>query len=194
MRTFHKVAAIAALIAVALFTGSLQAQQAGDDEADNKAPADVTVPMEKTAKLTPAEMRAKADELVANMQGIFNRVLEIQQIARTQKDVIKLNCVNDRLLQIKQLLNIAESSRTDLIEAISKQDESGRYHRFSLVTIAFENITTLREEAEACVGNELTFLGPTEVLVDKPDILDDPTFIDPGGVLIERPAYASVFL
>jgi hypothetical protein len=184
---------IVAGFTVTVAAGSLLAQPAGDAD---KAP-DVTIPMEKKVTITPKEMLSRSENLIEEMKGMLDRVLVIQQAARKQKDVIRLNCVNDRLLQVKKLLNIAEASRNDLVEAIAADSEVERYHQFGKVTISHEKVSVLRDEAEACVGEELIFLGPTEVVVDRPPIVDDPTQDDPFDLSdsdIERPAFASPFL
>ena len=183
-----------ALVAVALGSlaigGSLLQAQAEDD-----AP-EVTAPIEKETNLTPAEMQAKSEETLKEMQEVLVRVVELQKVARKAKDVIKLNCVNDKLLQVKQLLNIAEAGRTDMVEAIAQQDKDSTQHQFSQITIAGEKADGLRGEAEGCIGEELIFLGPTEVTVDDPGLQDDPTAPDQFNWydIIEPPAYASPFL
>ena len=190
-----------AAIAIVMAAGLLWAQP-DDNGVDESKDVDTSVPMEKQAKLTPKQMRTNSERLIGEMKNMLERVIAVQQVARKQKDVIRLNCVNDRLLQVKKLLNIAESSRNDLIEAIAADNERERYHQFSKVKISHEKVTVLRDEAEACVGEELIFIGPTEVAVDKPTLPDDPTRNDPfiltgdGAVAddIERPAYASPYL
>tara|TARA_R110002096_G_scaffold16898_2_gene57699 strand:+ start:30404 stop:30973 length:570 start_codon:yes stop_codon:yes gene_type:complete len=180
---------LAALGSLAL-GGSLWAQPAGDD-----AP-EVTAPVQKQANLTSAEMQATSEKYLKEMQDILVRVVELQNLARKQKDVIKLNCVNDKLLQVKQLLNIAEAGRTDLIEAIALQDGDSSAHQFSQISIAKEKTDGLHGEAEGCIGEELVFLGPTEVTVDDPGLPDDPTGDDDfdWDDVIEPPGYASPFL
>lgn len=172
--------------------GLIYAQPAGDDDSD------VALPMGDEANLSPKEMSERTRTLIADMRATLARVLRLQQAARKQKDIIKLNCVNDKLLQVKQLLNIAEASRNNMVESISNRDKDATYHQFSQVTISAENTRTLGEEAEACIGEEIKFVGPTEVQVDKPPIVDDPTEDNPfdfaGGVSIERPGYASPFI
>ncbi|HUH03800.1 MAG TPA: hypothetical protein VML75_17515 [Kofleriaceae bacterium] len=187
---------IAAALASLIGGGYLYAQPAGGPSADDED--DIAVPMEGTASLTPREMTQKSDELIEEMKGTLRRVLTLQSAARKTKDIIKLNCVNDKLLQVKQLLNISEASRNNMTEAIASNDEGGRYHQFSQVTVASDKTRTLRDEAEACIGEELTFVGPTQIEVDKPDVVDDPTKDDPfdfsgNSVEIERAAYASPF-
>ncbi len=197
-RYFLTLAAAAMIISAA---GMLWAQPDGD-KAGETTDDGATVPMDKQAKLSSRDMRDTSEQLIGTMKTMLERVIAVQQVARKQKDVIRLNCVNDRLLQVKKLLNIAESSRNDLVEAIAADNERERYHQYNKVRISHERVSVLREEAEACVGEELIFIGPTEVEVDKPSIPDDPTRNDPfvltgEGVHedgIERPAFASPYL
>lgn len=194
MPKFRKTLLAAASLMVGgslIFGGSLLAQDA--DTPEETAP--VTAPSEKGATLTPSEMQSGSETYIKEMQDVLRRVVELQQLARKQKDVIKLNCVNDKLLQVKQLLNIAEAGRTNLIESIAQSDDAGSAHQFSQITIAKEKTSGLGDEAEGCIGEELIFLGPTEVDVDEPVIPDDPTgdgqynFDD----ILEPPGFASPF-
>jgi hypothetical protein len=156
---------------------------------------EVSIPTEEEIdSLSPAQMRERVREMISAMQGIHERTVELQSVAREARDVIRLNCVNDKLLQVKQLLNIAETSRNDLIEAIAASDDAARGHHFTQVAISYENVVALQGEAEGCVGEETVFLGPTEVQVTGPDIIDDPTAEDPfPDFEIEDPAYASPY-
>lgn len=193
---WQKLAAAAALTALVAVGGLLQAQPLESDPNADSTP-DITLDMDKEAKLDPKEMLRETDAMINEMQGMLERVVALQQVARKQKDVIRLNCVNDRLIQVKKLLNIAEASRTDMVEAIAAENERERYHQYTKVRITYENVSVLRNEAEGCVGEELIFLGPTTVEVEKPPIVDDPTKEDPftlAGERVERPAYASPYL
>ena len=190
MLKLRKALFIAALASLAIGGSLLRAQPA-----DEAAP-EVTAPVVKAANLTPAEMQAQSQKHITKMQEVLVRVVELQHLARKQKDVIKLNCVNDKLLQVKQLLNIAEAGRTDLIESIAQRDNEGTLHQFSQISIAKEKTDGLHSEAEGCIGEELIFLGPTEITVDDPGLPDDPTSADgfDWDNIVEPPAYASPFL
>ena len=68
-----------------------------------------------------------------------------------------------------------------------------RLHPFARVALA----RALRDEAEACIGEELVFNGRASIDVSAPDIPDDPTRTDPFALAsfdIERPTYATPFL
>lgn len=161
-------------------------------------PPDITAPGELKANLTPRELASETKKLLSEMEGFHVRVLSLQASARKAKDVIKLNCVNEKLLAVKQLLNIAEVAENDLTEAIASGDRDAQYHQYSQVKLAHERATSERDEAEGCIGEEIVFVGPTKVDVDGPTIPDDPTD-DPddpfsGTVVIFEPVvYATPF-
>lgn len=159
----------------------------------SEATPDVSVPMEKESQISGQEMERIAREAADKADQDGKRVEQLKVEARKQKDVIKLNCINDKLLQIKQLLNILEDGLSKLSLAIAESDDGERYHRYTVIKISGEKITGLRDEAEACVGEEISYLGPLSVDVDQPDVPDDPTDDDPWGDPVDPPGYASPF-
>ena len=193
MRVSRTVVAATALAVMGVFGGFLYAQPDGDEATEEDVPSPLADVVEK---LTPKQMLDKSSELIEDMKGMLDRVLQLQQSARKQNDVLKLNCVNEKLLHLKQLLNIAEASRNNLTEAISTENEPERYHQFDQIKIAHEKAMEMRDEAEACIGEEIVFVGDRDVEVEGPDIQDDPTAQDPFDFVdpeIERPAFASPF-
>lgn len=156
---------------------------------------DVELPLGKQAEISPAEMVQKSEEYLSKVREGLRRVVLLQEVARRQKDVIKLNCVNEKYLALKSLLNIAENAMTNLQEAIARNDDEGRYHEFSRMTIAYQQATVITAEAENCVGEpDIIYLGPTVIDVYAPDVPDDPTIdVDPGFPTIEWPPVASPF-
>lgn len=181
---------LAVIAAIGAGGSLLHAQEGGDDA----APADALVPMEKQAQLTPAEMREGVKKMRESATLSLQKVEALKAEALKQKDVIKLNCINDKLVQLKELLEIAETSSIELEAAIAEGDDAERYHRYSIITISGEKIDGLEDEAQACVGEEIDYLGPLDIDVDAPGIPDDPTVDDPfDGDTIEPPGYASPF-
>lgn len=166
--------------------------------------AQVDAPARKKAVISAQAMVDGSVTLIGKMQGVLKAIVKLQQVARDQKDVIKLNCVNDKLLQVKQLLNIADQARTNLLTATAggtvpgdnpDADPTGRYHEFGRVTIAEQQVSVLGSEAENCIGEDLSFLGPTDVEVEGGNEPDDPTApVDPEYPEIENPPVASPFI
>lgn len=195
MRLFHKFLFSAWLVALAASGSSLHAQAPDEAAAPPSEPTpDVSVPMGKEAEISPDEMERTGREVSAQAERDEKRVEQLKAEARKQKDVIKLNCINDKLLQIKQLLNILEEGTSKLALAIADGDHGERYHRYTVIKISGEKIGGLRDEAEACVGEEISYLGPLAVNVDQPDVPDDPTDDVPWNPTpIDPPGYASPF-
>ncbi len=163
---------------------------------------DVSLPTEKDVKLSAQEMDENAAKLITEMEAIHRHTLELKASAQQAKDVIKLNCVNENLLAVKQLLNIADEAKTDFAEAKVQGDRGEQVHQYGQITIASEKAKDAGNEAQACIGEELHFVGKNDVTVDGPAIPHDPTKDgdvgvgsgeDPFVTQLEDPAYASPF-
>jgi hypothetical protein len=161
---------------------------------DTTAPAtdgtDATLGGSISANLSLAEMTEQVAQLDTQTEEDAQYVLRLQLQARKEKDVIKLNCINDKLLQIKALRNIIEGAKSDFDIAVSGANSDEQHYQFSRVTLSADNIRALREEANACAG-EIPDLGETKSTWEGPDLPDDPT--DPFETGIEPPGYASPF-
>lgn len=163
---------------------------------------DVSLPSEKDVKLSTQEMGENADKLITEMEGTHRHTLELKAAAQKAKDVIKLNCVNENLLAVKQLLNIADQAKNDFTEAKVQGDRGEQVHQYGQITIAAEKSKEAGNEAQACIGEELHFVGKNDVTVEGPAVQHDPTKDgdvgvasgeDPYGTKLEDPAYASPF-
>jgi hypothetical protein len=109
------------------------------------------------------------------MREVLRDVLGKLEEARRAKDVVKLNCVNEKLTQIKGLLRISEQSDVALQEAVSKRDATSSAHEYTKVMIAQQKVTQLRTEAERCIG-QLAFQADENMSVE----VEEPTNL-PGG-------------
>jgi hypothetical protein len=139
------------------------------------------------------KVRISADAL-GKMRTSLKDVLGKIEEARGTKDVVKLNCVNAKLTQIKGLLRISEQSDVQLQEAVAKRETGTAEHEYTKVTIARSKVEQLRAEAEECIG-QLAFRTDENlsVEVEVPDYLPsgDPTQMQPATPIESRPAAAS---
>lgn len=113
----------------------------------------------------------KASDHVTRVKGALKQVLGRVEEARNEKDIVKLNCVNEKLAQIKQILNVAEGAEVALQEAVAKSD-AGADSEYSKIAIARGKADQLRAEAEECIG-QLAFVvdEKTSVEVQQPEDL-----------------------
>ncbi|HEX2689701.1 MAG TPA: hypothetical protein VHN14_23950 [Kofleriaceae bacterium] len=138
-----------------------------------------------------AELPTRARQLREQTLANARHVQHLQQLARKEKDVIKLNCVNDKLVQIKPQLNIVDSTASEL-EGSTDATRMDMMAIFGNLSQATENVRQLREEADQCIGEPITGGGESLNSFTGPQAPDDPTkgFTDKP---IEPPGYASPF-
>lgn len=151
---------------------------------------------EKAASLTDGEKREKASDSIGEMKQMLGDVLRLLKEARDQKDVIKVNCVNEKLVTIKGLLRISEQCDVALEEAIAKGEKDTATHEFHKISISHQKIKVLRTEAEQCVGELAFAVGKTtkEIIIDKDMVPDlDPTKTDFPATVVVRPPAASPY-
>ena len=158
------------------------------------AAADVSVKQRPT--LTPEEMVNQSKEYGKNMNDVLKRIQVLQDQAKREKDIIRLNCVTDKVVQVRVNISIAEQSMAALQEAVTRADEGERTHEFTRLTIVNQKVLVLGAEAENCIGEDLSFVGATRVDVEiDPNIPQyDPTQPPAPGIDIERPGEASKML
>jgi hypothetical protein len=157
---------------------------------------DAEMSFRKGSQLTAQEQLTQSEAYLAKMRVTLEHVNKIADQARKEKDIIKLNCVNDKLIQIKGNLNLGEQTRDALKAAASRGDDGSRNHEFAKLTITYQKVVVLGQEAEACIGEEISYVGATrvEIEVDKDIPQEDPTVTPPPPLPVVRPPIASPFL
>jgi hypothetical protein len=188
MRLFAKYVTGLAIFAAV----TVHAQGTAPDPASN---AKVTKPT--AAKLSLPDMKDRSKALDAQILEDSRHMLNLRDIARTQKDVIKLTCVNDKLVELKVQMNMFDAAKVRFNASVDGGGTADAV-RPSYVEIddLGEKVKMLRGEADTCIGTPDLYKQESDVQVTHPDFPDDPTVDDPflptEGVL-EPPAYASPF-
>lgn len=174
----------AAALALLLVAGVATAQASSPE---------ITVEGAKTEGLSDSEKLAKSSDYLMQMRSALKMVLGKLEEARASKDVVKLNCVNEKLTNIKGLLRISEQADISLQEAVAKKEQQAAEHEYTKVAIARQKVEQLKAEAEQCVGMLAFETGPTEVIVEEPQDLPqtDPTRAAPPPPVVSRPPPAS---
>ena len=155
------------------------------------AAVDISVP--QRSSLSGQDMIKQGREYRANMDKVVTELQAMVEQARKQKDIIRLNCVMDKLAQVKVSMNIGDEAMQKLQESVSRNDESASLHEYTRMTIVNQKVQVLQNEGQTCVGAELNYIGATRVEVEAPDLpegVTDPS-LDPPP--IERPPAASAY-
>ncbi len=156
--------------------------------------AEAATPSEKASDVPDPEKLERSAKALVRMRGILKEVLGKLEEARSTKDVVKLNCVNEKLTSIKGLLRISEQSDVALQEAVAKQDATTADHEYTKVSIARVKVEQLRTETEECIG-QLAFRTDENLTVEvvEPDQLPKDDFTKPPAPpsVVVRPPPAS---
>lgn len=149
-----------------------------------------------SVRLTNEEMRRGTEKVKEDAKAVQRDVEALSTRAENQKDIIKMSCVNDKLVEVKAQMNIADDQGRDLSAALEKGTDESQA-RYRDLTLTGDTLRKLREEAQACMGETEIFRLESGVEVTHPPIQDDPTLIDPneidGTIDYDPPGYASPF-
>lgn len=160
------------------------------------AVGDVDIDFRKSITLSPKETQEQARDYYKKMQETQRRVLQLQSKAKKDKDMVKLNCLNDKLTRLNGHMTVTNQSMSTLTLDIAKGDDTSRQHEFTRITILYQKVVTLGTEAEQCIGEDVSYVGATRVDVEiDPSIPPgDPT--QPGLPVVDpvRPPEASPFV
>ena len=176
----------AALIGGGTFLYAQPAPEGNDATVQVSADVSVTA----GAKLSISDMVSSLTDMRKKVRDDNRHTLHLRETARRQKDVIKLNCVNDKLIQIKAQTNIFDAHARELEGSLAAQTDT-RFGLYSDANITAQSIHKLREEAGLCVGE--MELGSSDI----PAEYTGPDITQPGGNPfdegVEPPGYASPY-
>jgi hypothetical protein len=149
---------------------------------------------EKASDVPAGEKLERSTQALGAMREVLREVLSKVEEARRTKDVVKLNCANEKLTQIKGLLRISEQADVSLQEALSRKETATSDHEYTKVMLAQQKVGQLRAEAEQCIG-QLAFRTDENLFVEveEPENLPggDPTRPPPPDDVVARPPPAS---
>ena len=162
---------------------------------DAAAPGPSTPAPAKPAKvLSVSEMTAQNLVIEAQLKSDLQYMEHLRVIVRRDKDVIKLNCVNDKYVQLKAQVNMFDTAREAFNATVTV--EANARANFDTITKVSSDAAILKDEATGCVGVPELYKQESGVDVRHPDFPDDPTVTTPfdGDVVdIDPPGYASPF-
>ena len=149
-------------------------------------------PAPKTKVLSIADMTTGLAALDAQVTADTQHMQHLQDVARKEKDVVKLTCVNDKLIELKPQQNMFQTA-TQQFGLLKDGTPDAARPSFDEATATATSIKELRGQTEACVGVPELYKQESDVTVEHPQFPDDPTTTDPFVPDIEPPAYASPF-
>lgn len=126
------------------------------------------------ASIPPAEKLQWAREEIPRMEKRRDQIVHVLGLARAQRDVVKVLCINDKLSQTVVALTSARDHLTLLEGALDRDDNAEITHQATILRELSRRSQALSAESSQCVGEEAAFVGGTTVatIVD-PDLPDE---------------------
>jgi len=167
---------ILALVAAFAVTmgGFALAQEGVDDTPAGDEEGEVDV--RQRADLSGPEQLAEAEQIQQRGTQISRRIQTMLDEARRERDIIRVTCLNDKLTQSNANLRTLNDRIENLSDAVQGQDASRRNHEYTVVTVLAQKFSTLEQEANQCIGQDLYETGATRVTtsVDPSTPDEDP--------------------
>ncbi len=114
-------------------------------------------------KVAPSQFIPVSERRLEDMRAMLKEAVQYVSQARETRDVIRLNCVNDKTLSMKGILRIAEDSFINLQEATASKDDNKARYEYSKIRVSWKKMRELRTFARGCVGAEATYSGGSQL-------------------------------
>ena len=145
------------------------AAQTGDDPAGsdaNEAPAPAT--------LSAEQMKQQAAAFLPQMEQGGGTVRRQLEEARAARDVVKVQCLNDKLTQLDVAIRSARDRYSAFMVAVDRGDIERARHEFMVLQVLRDRGQELVAEAAQCIGEETGFAGESRLTVEIDPGLPDP--------------------
>jgi len=148
-------------------SGSATAQPNGGGTAGGSA----QVGFEKKQQLTPQEAAAQAATILARLDQAASAVRHQLDAARQQRDIVKSLCLSDKLSQIDAAARSCRDRNAALQAAVQRNDVELSNHEFTIMSVLGQRGNQLIAESNQCIGQDMSFVGQTEVSTDVSNTL-----------------------
>lgn len=140
--------------------------------------------------LNPDQMTELANRYDKHMRSALEHAETVRIGAYRQRDIIRMSCIDDKLVQMKDVIRVAEP-RVASVARKANEELVLRQH-FLIVQEARKRIDELAAEVEACMGDGLDPAMAARVRSEGANAID-PTKPPEPTIDTERPPEASPY-
>jgi hypothetical protein len=134
------------------------------------------VGFEQRPKLSPRDELAQGEQIVQRIDGASATVRRQLDGARQARDVVKSLCLSDKLSQVDVAGRSARDRLTALQSAAQRMDSELSNHEFTIMVVLRQRAEQLVGEANQCIGEEVAFVGTTQVTTEiDPNLVSEET-------------------
>ncbi len=121
----------------------------------------------KSSQLTLSEQERQVGNYNSKMKQVQTKVGSKAEGAKADSDIIKLNCVNDKKTKIDANVKVGDDVGKAFKTPAVRNSVPKRNFQFSKITIAHQNTIVLGSEADACIGEDVAYVGKTKVSTEE---------------------------
>jgi len=119
----------------------------------------------------------------------------LREVAVRERDLIRLSCIEDHLLQLKLVKRVADDALAALGRPDIRQDELHLRHEFRSVEMGDEQMARIYVEMTECAGAETPIAQESAGAgAVRPSGAGDPTAVGVNTAMPDRPASASPYM
>ena len=182
------IATLAALTAVVGGYASAEGEDVKPAPSTKAATFDDAIEQEGQ-NLTSEEKLESAQKRIERMRTVLTQTTDLlQKVREGDNDILRVNCINEKLAAVKGFVKVSEQSYTNLRDAAGREDDTAEMHHFSLISIGSQKVRDLGEEAQTCVGEVQMYADETVV-----DRHEDPGIADVDPIEIDDDAFEDRF-
>lgn len=127
------------------------------------------------------------------MRAAVEHAEDVRILAYHSRDIIRMTCIDDKLAQIKAVINVAQPRFLTL--RTFKTAELVMREQFSVINQAHERVGELRAQVDGCLGDNLdaVSIGRIQEETGPDDNINDPTRPPSPNIDVTRPPEASPY-
>jgi hypothetical protein len=126
------------------------------------------------ANLTTEQMKQEAATYLPQMEQGGGTVRRQLEEARAARDVVKVQCLNDKLTQLDVAIRSARDRYAAFMVAVDRGDTERARHEFTVLQVLRDRGQELVAEAAQCIGEETGFVGESRLTVEIEPGMPDP--------------------
>jgi hypothetical protein len=133
----------------------------------------------RRAEVSPNEQLAQGRQVVVRGEAQSLRIGGMLDQARRQTDIVRVDCLDDKLTQTNQNVRSARDHVGQLETAQQLNDTQRSNHEYTMLTVLGQNLSELDRQASGCIGQDLYNTASTQIVTTiDPSVPDeDPTAV-----------------
>lgn len=131
-------------------------------------------------ELSNRERLTYGNETITEVRRGVERVQREADAAKRDRDILKLNCLNEKLSDLRALLKVAETAYAQMEVDIQKAQDEAADHEFQRIVIVRKRAADLILKAGECTGEGVLLSGDGQTSITVSSDIGNIDVVDPS--------------